>query len=59
MEQIPAIYQNRNRLLKIANDLQIPSSVLYQLTKSMRGKTEEEKEEIAKQLIRDLQQRNK
>ena len=59
MEKLPAIYENRAKLLRLSLDMKISAVELNELVTPMKGKSEEEKEEIAKQLIRDLQQRNK
>ena len=59
MEKLPAIYENRAKLLRLSLDMKISAVELNELVTPMNGKSEEEKEEIAKQLIRDLQQRNK
>ena len=54
MQRVPEIYKNRNKLLKISTDLGLPSSILRQYTAPMRGKTEEEKERMAKEAIEDI-----
>ena len=54
-QKIPEMYKYRNKLLKISNDMGLQSSLLKQYTDPMRGKTEEEKEAIAADLIRLLE----
>ena len=56
-QEVPAMYKNRNKLLKISTDLGLPSNILRQYTAPMRGKSEEEKEAIAAELIKKLEQR--
>lgn len=53
-KRVPEIYQNRRRLLRVAVDKKIPAADLHQLVMPMTGKTEEEKEEIAAQILQQL-----
>ena len=50
-QEVPEMYKNRNKLLKISTDLGLPSSILRQYTAPMRGKSEEEKERMAEEMI--------
>ena len=59
MKKIPAIYENRAKLLRLSLDMKISAAKFNELVTPMEGKSEEEKEEIAKQLLQELQQRDK
>ena len=54
-KRIPPIFLNRNKLLKLANDKGISAAKLNELVEPMSGKSEEEKEAIAIQIIRKLE----
>ena len=55
MEKLPAIYENRTKLLRLTLDMKISAAELNELVTPMEGKSEDEKEEIAKRLIRRLE----
>ena len=54
MEKLPAIYEKRAKLLRLSLDMKMSAAELNKLVTPMEGKTEEEKEEIAKQLFQEL-----
>lgn len=56
-QEVPEMYKNRYMLLKISTDMGLPSSILRQYTAPMRGKTEEEKEAIAAEAVKKLEQK--
>ena len=55
MEKLPAIYENRAKLLRLSLDIKMSAAEFNELVTPMEGKSEEEKEEIAKQLLQELQ----
>ena len=55
VEKLPAIYENRAKLLRLSLDMKISAAEFNELVTPMEGKSEEEKEEIAKQLFQELQ----
>ena len=56
-QRIPETHKHRYKLLKISTDLGLPASTLLRYTDPMRGKTEEEKELIALEAIKDIEQK--
>lgn len=56
-QEVPEMYKNRYKLLKISTDLGLPSSILRKYTAPMRGKSEEEKELIAKEAIKAIERK--
>ena len=59
MKKLPTIYENRAKLLRLSLDMKISAAELNELVTPMEGKSEEEKEEIAKQLFQELKQKGK
>lgn len=55
MEKLPAIYENRAKLLRLSLDMKISAAEFNELVAPMETKSEEEKEKIAKQLFQELQ----
>ena len=55
MEKLPAIYENRAKILRLSLDIKMSAAEFNELVTPMEGKSEEEKEEIAKQLFQELQ----
>ena len=53
-QKLPEIYKNRAHLLRLCLDLGLSAAEINQLVTPMEGKTEEEKEAIAANLIRLL-----
>ena len=53
-QPLPEIYKNRSKLLRLSLDKGLSASELNQLVDSMDGKSEEEKESIAAELILKL-----
>lgn len=47
--------KNRTRLLRIFMDRKFSGSQVVKLTSELRGKTDEEKEEIAARLVRQIE----
>ena len=58
MKKLPTIYENRAKLLRLSLDMKMSAAELNKLVTPMEGKTEEEKEEIAKQLFQELKQKD-
>ena len=54
-KRIPPIFLNRSKLLKLANDTGISAAKLNELLELMNGKSDEEKEKIAMQIICKLE----
>ena len=55
MEKLSAIYENRAKLLRLSLDIKMSAAEFNELVTPMEGKSEEEKEEIEKQLFQELQ----
>ena len=55
MEKLPAIYENRAKLLRLSLDIKMSAAEFNELDTPMEGKSEEEKEESATQLFQELQ----
>lgn len=53
-QKLPEIYRNRALLLRRCLDLGLSASELDRMATPMEGKTEEEKEKIAAELIKKL-----
>ena len=51
MEKLPEIYRMRAKLLRTSLVLGIPAATFDQLVAPMRGKSEEEKEAIAAEIL--------
>ena len=56
-QKLPEIYKNRSKLLRLSLDLGLSASEIHRLVHPMDGKSEEEKEAIAAELIKKLEQR--
>ena len=54
MQKLPEIYKNRSRLLRKCLDLGLQASTILELVQPMEGKTEEEKESIAANIIEEI-----
>ena len=54
MQKLPEIYKNRSRLLRKLLDLGLPVPTMREIIAPMVGKTEEEKEIIAANLIEEI-----
>ena len=47
--------QIRNKFLKMCMEMNIPESTVFEISKQMRGKTEAQREEIARKAIEDME----
>ena len=57
-QELPEIYKNRSKLLRLSLDLGLSASEIHRLVHPMDGKSEEEKEAIAAELILQLEARD-
>ena len=54
-QKLPEIYRNRSQLLKVSLEKGLSAATLNKMVEPMRGKTEEEKEALAAELIKKLE----
>ena len=45
----------RNKFLKMCMEMNIPESTVLEISKQMRGKTEAQREEIARKAVKDME----
>ena len=53
-QKLPEKYKFRSQLLKVSLEYGLSATTLDRMVKPMRGKTEEEKEQMAKELIESI-----
>lgn len=53
-QKLPEIYKNRAHLLKLSLDLDLSDTEFLKLVTPMEGKSEEEKEKMAQEIINML-----
>ena len=56
-QKLPEKYINRSKLLKLSLDKGLSAATLLQMVTPMQGKTEGEKEAMAMELVKELEQR--
>ena len=57
MQPLPEIYKNRSLLLRRVLEIGLSPSTYRQYTRQMVGKTEEEKEQMALEAIKDIERK--